>query len=136
LAKKKPRERVKKGFDTLLEWVKTQNPKDLAELALMGGLAYLGYERFKDWKGALVGPISLKLALTPGGMGVPVSQVAGLSGLLLLGAAVSGGAGIPPQEGGGEGFWEKQTELHCEKGYVLDWNIRDGWYCKPMRQPT
>ena len=110
--------------------------KDVADVGLMGALAWLGYERFKDWKGALLGPVSLKLATTPGGgFAVPVSQVAGLAGLLLLGAAVSGAPGKPPEEGGGEGFWEKQAQLHCEEGYVLDWNAVHGWYCKPIHGP-
>ena len=60
--------------------------KDIQEIALNAGLAYAGYERFKDWKGALLGPVSLKLATAPGGT-PPVSQMAGIAGLSILGLA-------------------------------------------------
>lgn len=78
---KKPREKLEKGLDKIIEWLKKQNPKDLAELTLMGGLAYAGYQVTKDWKGTLIGPIGLKLAQTDG---IP-SQIAGLTTLAVLG---------------------------------------------------
>lgn len=85
--KKKPRKLAEKGLEAFMDWLKKQKPKDLAELALMGGLAYAGYERWHHWKGAIIGPVSLKLALAPGGTW-HVSQVAGLAGLVNIGCAL------------------------------------------------
>lgn len=58
----------------------------LGELAAYVGVGLLGYETFNDWKGALFGLVSLKLASSPGGT-PPVSQVSGLIGLASLGIA-------------------------------------------------
>lgn len=48
------------------------------------GLAYLGYELTKDWKGALIGPIALKLAtannIVAGGAGIATLAFLGLTG--------------------------------------------------------
>ena len=71
-----------------MDWVKKQNPKDLAEVALMGALAYAGYQTFKDWRGALLGPVSLKLATTTGGT-PPAAQIAGITGLGMLGVSAA-----------------------------------------------
>lgn len=94
--KKKPRVKIEKGLDKIMDWLKNQKPKDLAEVALMGGLAVAGYEAFKDWRGALLGPVSLNLATAPAGT-PPVSQIAGLAGLSILGVAC-GGLGYKPSE--------------------------------------
>ena len=82
--KKKPRQKLKKGLDVIMDWIQKQKPKDLVDAALNVGLAYAGYETFKDWKGALLGPVSLKLAQTSGGT-PPVAQIAGVAGLSLIG---------------------------------------------------
>lgn len=58
----------------------------LGELAAYTGVALIGYEAFQDWKGAVFGLVSLKLASSPGGT-PPVSQVSGLIGLASLGVA-------------------------------------------------
>ena len=86
--KNKGRLKAEKVVEQFIDWIKKQNPKDLAELALMGGLAYAGYEAFKDWKGALLGPVSYKLATAPGGT-PPVAQITGVAGLTTLGLALS-----------------------------------------------
>lgn len=103
--------------------------KDIFDALIMGGLAYAGFNRLKTIEGALLGPISYKIAQSPS---LPAG-IAGVSGLIFLGGLMSAGGGIPPEEGGGTGFWEKTTELKCKEGYVLDWNIIQGWHCKPMR---
>ena len=56
--------------------------KDIQEIALNAGLAFAGYEAFHNWKGALLGPVSLKLATTQGGT-PPVAQITGVAGLSL-----------------------------------------------------
>lgn len=96
---RKPREKLRKGLDVFMDWVKKQKPKDLGEIALMIGLAYAGYDAFHTWKGALWGPVSLKLAQTQGGT-PPVAQAAGVGGLAVLGLALGvdkqGGYKTPP----------------------------------------
>ena len=77
----------------------------------------------------------MKLATSPGGGVHGAPQIVGLAGLLLLGACVSGDPTLPPEEGGGEGFWEKTASLQCREGYVLDWDIVKGWRCVPIRGP-
>jgi len=62
--------------------------KDIAEASLTAALAYAGYQRFKGVGGALLGPVSLKLAQTPGGITSP-SQIAGVLGLCTLGVAMN-----------------------------------------------
>lgn len=93
---KKPK-KPRKGFNrSAKEWEKSiathigkfidgMKENDLMDLCLNAGLAYAGYETFKDWKGLLFGPISLKLATTSGGGTPPVAQIAGVAGLLSLG---------------------------------------------------
>ena len=69
---------------------------DYAEIAVMAGLAYAGYQAFGDWKGSLFGPIALKLALAPNTAG----SVAGVIGLTTLGLAFAvpyEGEIIPPR---------------------------------------
>lgn len=51
------------------------------EAALYLGLAYVGAKEFGDWKGALYGPICLKMATS----GSEVAAAAGLVGLVSLG---------------------------------------------------
>ena len=60
--------------------------KDVTDVAMMGALAYLGYEHFKNPAGALIGPLGYKLATTMGGQ-PPASQIAGLAILGAMGLA-------------------------------------------------
>ena len=95
-----PKKKARKGFTrSKKEWEKSiaghigklvdkLTAKDLIDISLNVGLAYAGYQVFKDWKGALFGPISLKLAQVEGGT-PPVAQSAGLAGLVTLGVALS-----------------------------------------------
>jgi hypothetical protein len=62
--------------------IDNSNLRDVADAIIMGALAYLGFETFQDWRGAIVGPVGYKLATTMGGT-PPVSQITGLG---LLGA--------------------------------------------------
>jgi len=100
--------------------------KDVTEAALMGGLAYLSYEEF-GLKGALIGPIALKLALAPAGLGIPVSQTAGLLGLASLGLAMQQPPDIVEPTGP-----EGQT---CPEGYKLSHNLLYGWHCVKLGPP-
>lgn len=100
--------------------------KDLIELGLMGGLAYAGYKEF-GLEGALIGPVSLKLATTPGGMGLPVSQTAGLLGLVSLGLAMQTKPDVVEPTGP-----EGQT---CPDGYKLSHNLLYGWHCVKLGMP-
>jgi len=103
---KKKKKKPRKGFTrTKKEWeesvaahigkiVDNLSGKDIAELALMGGLAYLGYSHLKHPAGLLYGPICLKLA---GSMNL-VAGTAGTIGLIGLGLpfVVAGLKGVPP----------------------------------------
>ena len=60
----------------------------IPDLAIMGGLAWLGFSKFKSPGGALFGPISYKLALAPGGT-PPVAQMTGVAGLTALGLSLA-----------------------------------------------
>lgn len=141
----KGRQKLKKGLHVFKDWLQKQNPKDLAEVAIMVGLAYAGYETFKDWRGALLGPVSLKLAQTSGGTLSP-SQIAGIAGLSLLGVAIAGGErfeqtykvltgepvfrGVLPQEG-------PNGEPICPPGYKLVISrLAGGAACIPSGEPT
>ena len=73
--------------------VDNSSVKDIQEAGLNVALAFAGYDAFKNWKGALLGPVSLKLATAPGGT-PPVSQIAGIAGLSMLGLAM-----VTPWEG-------------------------------------
>lgn len=93
------------------------------------GLAYLGYEAFHTWKGALIGPIAYKLATTQGGT-PPVSQISGLAILGILGvAAIPSATGFPLLEQIAEKInpvimdWaSKQTLEWGKTGFpVLEW---------------
>ncbi len=64
------------------------------DIGIMGGLALLGWDATDDPRGALIGPIGYKLATTMGGT-PPVSQIAGLGILALLGLLETGGEKIP-----------------------------------------
>ena len=61
--------------------------QDLVNAFLNIGLAYAGYEIFRDWKGALLGPISLKLATSNN----LAAGTAGVVGLASLGLAAGAG---------------------------------------------
>lgn len=70
--------------------------KDIQEVGLMLGLSYVSYKAFGTVSGTLLGPVSYKLATTPGGAFSP-SQLAGVSGLTMLGLLVAGiKGGNPP----------------------------------------
>lgn len=137
--KKKPKKDKLSGFTWLRARVEkildNSTVTDITEASIVGGLAILGALRLNDWKGALLGPISYKLATVSGGGMLDPSRMAGIAGLLLLGASVAGNPNVPPEEGGGQGFWEKSAQLKCKEGYVLDWNVAEGWHCKPIRGP-
>ena len=64
--------------------VDNSSVKDIQEAVLNIALAYAGYETFNDWRGGLLGPVSLKLAETSGGT-PPVAQIAGVAGLSIIG---------------------------------------------------
>jgi len=97
MGKKKKAKKVRKSFKFNLERIArhigkiidNSNVKDVQEIALNIALAYAGYEALGDWKGALLGPISLKLAQTTGGT-PPVAQITGVAGLSLIGLALLG----------------------------------------------
>lgn len=142
MTKKKPK-KTRKHFKINLERiarhigkiVDNSSIKDIADATLMASLAYLGAQRFHDWKGAFIGPVAFKLATAPGGGTLDPSRLTGVAGLLFLGACVSSNPTGPPEEGGGPGFWEKAVQYHCQEGYVLDWNVAEGWHCKPVFGP-
>jgi hypothetical protein len=110
--------------------------RDVAEVALMASLAYMGWERLGGLSGAVLGPISLKLATSPQNA---ISQIAGVGGLAFLGASY--GVTVPSEnldtnKTPFEAFWETAAKKQCPDGYILDWNVVQGWYCKPKTQPT
>jgi hypothetical protein len=55
------------------------------EIALDAGLAFLGYQVFGNWKGALWGPISLRLARAQN----EAAGISGITGLVSLGLAAA-----------------------------------------------
>ena len=132
MAKKK---RARKGFNrSQKQWeesiaghigkvIDNLTAKDVIEAALMGGLAYLAYQEF-GWQGALIGPVSLKLATTPGGVGFPLSQAAGLIGLAAIGLAMQ----EPPEI-------VSPIEGECPEGYKLSHNLMYGWHCVKLGMP-
>jgi len=83
-------ERVAKHLGKIVD---NSSVKDIQEATLNIALAIAGYEAFHNWKGSLLGPVSLKLATTQGGT-PPVAQITGVAGLSLLGLAL-----ITPYEG-------------------------------------
>jgi len=97
--------------------------KDVTEAGLMIGLAYAGYQEF-GLQGALIGPVSLKLATTPGGFGIPVAQTAGLLGLVALGLALQ----TPPEI-------VEPVDMECPDGYKLSHNLLYGWHCVKLGMP-
>lgn len=74
-------------------------PMQLAEISLMAGLAWLGYDATKDLRGSLAGVLGYKLATTMGGT-PPVSQIAGLAILAYLGLTDMGRIYQESREGG------------------------------------
>lgn len=93
---------------------------DFIDVAIYGGLAYVGADVYKDIRGALIGPIGLKLAQS----GNIVSGAAGLAILGVLGLSVvapTGEIAKPVQEEGKnylevrdfEGKTQKYP-IHCE----------------------
>lgn len=93
---------------------------DFIDVFLYGGLAYLGTEVVHDWRGALIGPIGLKLAQSQN----EISGLAGLGILATLGlASIPGGdypTGGPVQEDGQNyleitsGGETTKMPIHCE----------------------
>lgn len=112
---------------------------DPLELAIYAGLAYAGYEVFKDWRGALIGPIGLKLATSP-------SEIAAASGVITLsglgiGIALTGELG--KQIAGAladAGLYSKApTEINkvktCQEGWTLMYDKTvDVYKCVPNWQ--
>jgi len=94
--KKKPRKVVEKALAKLVESFK-ENPDKWFDVGLNAALAYAGYEAFKDWRGALLGPVSLKLAQAGGGT-PPISQIAGVAGLAFLGVSFAGSSLVNPSQ--------------------------------------
>lgn len=111
MAKKKkaePKERVKKGLETLSEWFKKQKPSDITDLVLIGLTTYAGWKTAENLgvkdipqklTAAGVGLLGYKLATTMGGT-PPASQIAGLGILASIGLIAIGpdivGALAPP----------------------------------------
>jgi len=81
---KQAMQKLEDKFDILLD--KLFRNIDPSDAAVYLGVAGIGYQTFGDWRGAVYGMVSLKLATAPGGT-PPVSQVAGLAGLAALGIA-------------------------------------------------
>jgi len=71
--------------------------EEVRDTALDLALFAAGWKAFGNPIGSLVGPISLKLAQTEGGLGSP-SQIAGVAGLIILGVAFGGNSERPPEE--------------------------------------
>jgi len=109
-------------FESILKSLAPHFPS-IAEAALMGGLAYVGYSKF-GLEGALLGPVSLKLATAPGGT-IPVSQTAGLIGLGLLGLSFQKSPDILPPD----------LDNKCPEGYKLNHNLLYGWHCVKLGMP-
>lgn len=113
----------------------TKNLPALLDSAILFGCGLAGYEATKDYKGALAGMVSYKLATTEG----TISQGAGLIGLTIIGMAFTTKGVTPAIEGVPgvlDGYWEKKTGLTCEEGYHLEWDLVNGWNCIEDRQPT
>jgi len=113
--KKKPElERITRHIGKLIDRIP---PEAVSEIGLNAALAYAGYQVWKDWKGALFGPIALRLARSPGGT-PPVSQMAGVAGLTYLGLCFTGGGFgdflIDPV-----GSFEREGQLLRQRGGVL-----------------
>jgi len=95
--KKKKLKKIKRRLEPFLDRVgkhiakiaENTSLKDIQDIILNLGLAYAGYEALRDWKGAVLGPVSLKLAQTQGGT-PPIAQIAGVAGLSLIGVALLG----------------------------------------------
>jgi len=78
---------------------------DLMNFAINAGLAYAGFKVFDDWKGALIGPIALKLA---GSMNV-VAGAAGVIMLTGLGFCI-GSSGVQEFIQDPQGSWDRDME--------------------------
>ena len=125
--KKTPRQKVQKGLDVFKEWISNQKPKDLADVGLILGLAAVGYQKL-GWKGALWGPISLKLATSPGGT-PPFAQMSGVAGLGIMGLAMSGDM----EEGLKESFERLKGIFEVGENCVLTapWDMCPMGYARP-----
>ena len=99
----------KSPFSKVAKFAEKIKPHEWTDLAINIGLAYAGYDATKSWQGALLGPVSLKLAQAPGGT-PPISQITGVAGLVMLGIAIS----VPGQWFGGLTAEEFRRELDRE----------------------
>lgn len=95
---------------------------DFINVFLNLGLAYAGAETFKDWKGAFIGPIALKLAQSEN----IIAGTAGVATLGILGFAFAVGRGPeePPQTPGVGPF----APGECPEGYTLMIKM-GGYHC-------
>jgi len=80
--------------------------KQIVDLALNLGLAYLGAKHFKHPVGALFGPIALKLARSEN----VVAGTSGVIGLVSLGVAVGGVELKMPNMSSWDAFVKKERE--------------------------
>ena len=111
----KKQRKLNKGFRrTAKEWEKSIaghigkaiDSGHMADYLLYAGLAYLGYEHFGDIKGAIWGPVCLKLAMSPN----IVAGTSGILGLVTLGVCVSGVEIDLPDFTSWEAFQKKEKE--------------------------
>jgi len=107
------------------------NAREIIDMIAAMGSAYLGATTLNKYptRGALMGLISYKLATTEGNL----AQAAGLTGLLMLGAAWG-----DPTEPGVEqqNFWSQAIKQKCPENSILEWNILKGWHCIPIPTHT
>ena len=101
---------------------------DFIEFFIYAGLAYVGAEKLKDWRGALIGPIGLKLATS---MNI-VAGTAGIAILGVLGLASIGSFISPPRRENDQiviDVGEQTYPIHCERvgppGAEGEWRC---WY--------
>ena len=100
----------------------------IIDYLLYGGLAYAGYELFQDWKGALFGPVALRLAQS----GNLAAGASGVAGLLLLGVAGGYGPNFEIDRDAFTGLGVAIPEKdECPTGMVKKKCLIDGqWYCR------
>jgi hypothetical protein len=112
-SKKSLPESLRGHLGTLLD---NATPKTAVDAAINAGLAYLGFEVFGDWKGALVGPIALKLATAD-------SEIGAAAGVAALGIL-----GLLPVAGGVINAWKEWVEQLT--GRTVEWADTSG-NCPP-----
>lgn len=97
MVKGKPKKKKLKVPSKLITWLQGQKADALKDLVLDVGLAALGVKAFGSVEGALLGPVSLRLARTRGGT-PPIAQMTGVAGLVILGVANAGNKDRPGVE--------------------------------------